>query len=123
MINEEEIEKMAIRKADEIEDCVGYEFWDENSPLELFVSGFINGFLERSKDEEVKELQHTLDIVTAEWNKERDELRARCKAVSEVNEKMKCCGNCKKERNKPEPLAVHVSCTKCKDYSEWELAE
>lgn len=115
MINEEEIEKMAIRKADEIEDCVGYEFWDEKSPLELFVSGFINGFLERSKDEEIKELRHTLDIVTAEWNKERDEQKAQI-------EKMKCCANCRKERNKPEPLAVHVSCKKCKDYSEWELA-
>lgn len=62
--------------------------------------------------EQNKDLCESLDIMN---NRESELLKQ--------IEKMKCCPNCKKERNKPEPLAVHVSCAKCKDYSEWELAE
>lgn len=76
--------------------------------------------------DELKELHESDKKATAllmqKWESERNELKAHCRAVDEVNAKMKCCGNCKKELNKPEPLAVHVSCKKCKDYSEWELA-
>lgn len=80
--------------------------------------------------EEVEELktlhegdQRAIEAIMMQWKAERNELKAHCKAVDEVNEKMKCCGNCKKERNKPEPLAVHMSCMKCKNHSEWEMAE
>lgn len=70
----------------------------------------------KNEIEELKALHESDKKATAllmqKWEEERNELKAHCKAVDEVNEKMKCCGNCKKERNKPEPLSVHISCAK-----------
>lgn len=65
---------------------------------------------------ELKEYVSRTGYRIAELKHEVDELK-------EQIEKMKCCVNCKKERNKPEPLAVHISCTKCKNHSEWEMAD
>lgn len=70
----------------------------------------------KNEIEELKALHESDKKATAllmqKWEEDRNELKAHCKAVDEVNEKMKCCGNCKKERNKPEPLSVHISCAK-----------
>lgn len=67
--------------------------------------------IQRCKEVGIKDLYHLANYLTIIENQKYQ------------IEKMKCCQNCKKWRNKPEPLAVHVSCTKCKDYSEWEAAE
>lgn len=58
----------------------------------------------------------------AELKHEIDELKAHCKAVDDVNEKMKCCQNCKNWNWK------HSKCAKklkgeCFKNSKWELAE
>ena len=53
----------------------------------------------------------------AEIKKENAELKAHCKAVDEVNEKMKNCHNCKNFIDKSYCI------TPCEEYSEWELVE
>lgn len=78
---------------------------------------------------EVKELRNTLDLVTAEWNKEREWLKMHCKAVDDVNEKMKCCQNC--NNYDCTETCEHKDCkyqySKCIETDEtgdyWELAE
>ena len=64
----------------------------------------------------------------AEIKKENADLKAHCKAVDEVNEKMKCCSNCKhnyfdnEEIRHCDVLNQHqmVVFKKC---DKWELAE
>lgn len=53
--------------------------------------------------------------------KENAELKAHCKAVDEVNEKMKCCGNCKKVKYKS-PM-IDNDCTWCTNLDKWEVKE
>lgn len=60
-----------------------------------------------------------------ELRKENAELKAHCKAVDEVNEKMKCCGNCiNRGLNKDD---ISQPCCDCKYYSSnkkndhWEM--
>lgn len=61
--------------------------------------------------------------------KENAELKAHCKAVDEVNEKMKCCGNCKYNEIYEGEEFCNNKKGVCKYYSKtfkednWELAE
>lgn len=79
--------------------------------------------------EENEELKEKIADLAAEWNKERDELKAHCKAVDEVNEKMKCCQNCN-HNGKPEDFEHCLNCDRpCVSPNDeiikdaWELAE
>lgn len=54
------------------------------------------------------------------------ELKAHCKVVDEVNEKMKCCGNCRYQRYDYESRYCEYDATsekECINKSEWELVE
>lgn len=49
------------------------------------------------------------------------ELKTHCRAVDDVNAKMKCCGNCKYTSSEEAP---YDKCDECdSEYSEWELEE
>lgn len=92
------------------------------------------------ENEELKEFAEKLSEQHAdEWEKQQEvitELKAHCRAVDEVNEKMKCCENCKHSYTDNENLVFcHLpfpqeDCKSCKLYNHkntdndyWELAE
>lgn len=97
------------------------------SEIHTFYNGVLVGLAEGRKEIEIKEAvikywkKHykykSNDVI--ELQKEIEELKAHCKAVDDVNKKMRCCGNCKH---------VYKDCAKEKDckqnkYKHWELAE
>lgn len=59
------------------------------------------------------------DYELSEAYKTIDELKAHCKAVDDVNKKMKCCGNCRKVKYK-NPM-IENDCTWCINLDKWEL--
>lgn len=82
----------------------------------------VTRYKKRKKEQEqfiatAEYVQSLLDKIT-QLEKENAELKAHCKAVDEVNEKMRCCGNCKH---------VYEDCVEkdCKQnkYKHWELVE
>ena len=65
------------------------------------------------KDNQISKLQ-----------KENTELKAHCKAIDEVNEKMRCCGNCKNNYSCHYESVDELARIDCgKDLKSWELAE
>lgn len=92
----------------------------ENKELKYALSSSMTeqGFLEN----EIKnfksgaEYKALADMVNS-LQKENAELKAHCKAVDEVNEKMKNCHNCKNFIDKSYCI------TPCEEHSEWELAK
>ena len=89
------------------------------------VSDGLSESLIKQKEEQIEQLskriieqQKTIGSLTDTV----DEMKAHCKAVDEVNEKMKNCRNCKNWNWK------HNKCDKrlkgdCLRFSKWELAE
>ncbi len=66
---------------------------------------------------ELKEIVSRSGYRIAELKHEVDELKAHCKAVDDVNAKMKCCGNCKHWKE------CNTKGNGCKNHHEkWELA-
>lgn len=84
------------------------------------VQQIISEMLETEKA--LKETLSRAGYRIAELKHEIDELKAHCKAVDEVNAKMKCCGNCKKIFicQKADISGMGSFPYNCKD---WELAE
>lgn len=92
----EELEKENAElkeKLDKIRKYLVYDIFDRFKYLENLLK--ISQETQEELCKRIIEQQKTIGSLTDTI----DEIKAYCKAVDEVNEKMKCCGNCKHEQD------------------------
>ena len=80
-------------KLDKIRNYLAYDIFDRFKYLENLLK--ISQETQEELSKRILEQQKTIGSLTDTI----DEIKAHCKAVDEVNEKMKCCGNCKHEQD------------------------
>lgn len=134
VIKERLVEVNCDCNAEKKEKCVMFPEYCEGEKkivvdLMSLVSDGLNESLIKQKDEQIKQLsqrileqQKTIESLSDTIN----EQKAHCKAVDEVNEKMKCCENCKNKKG----WKGEKPCLDCKynpfgegKEDKWELAE
>ena len=103
----------------------------ENAELKAKLKGFESGDVawQGDMDATIKqniELKLKIDELTNSVNElKRDniELKSHCKAVDEVNEKMKCCENCVRHKKRTCDEDKKFFARVSRNCNEWELAE
>lgn len=114
---------MTDEEKKEYTECLNCDFWcDENECRSC------NGYSKFKPNDEIKVV--FLEKENLDLKKQVKELKLHCSAVDEVNEKMKCCGNCS---HRHEHENVNLPCYDCtrddfyvhseKATDKWELME